>query len=137
MVRNVLLENAEESKNERTTVIGLDRLMKIKGVVAAGQFSEDGKVIREIGDLPDEVMAEAAKICAYQNQKLDELTKFFEMKSEMGWKPLIGWAVWGGKYVLLVMGNTGAFIEAKHADLRELMVDLLDTEATGPRQMNY
>jgi len=118
-------------------MIGLDRLIKIKGVVAVGQFSEGGKMIRKIGDLPDELMEETAKMCAYQNQKLGELTKFFAMKSEMEWQPLIGWAVWGGKYVVVVMGNTGVFIKAKHADLRELMVDLLETEATGPRQMNY
>lgn len=118
-------------------MIGLDRLMKIKGVVAAGQFSENGKVIRSAGEISDEIVNETAKLCAYQNQKLDELTKYFEKMSEMEWQPLIGWAVWGGKYVVMVMGNTGVFIEAKHADFRELMVDLLETEPTGARQMNY
>jgi roadblock/LC7 domain-containing protein len=118
-------------------VIGLDRLMNIKGVVAAGQFTDDGKVIRKAGAINDRLMEETARLCAYQNQKLAELTGFFEMKSKMKWQPLIGWAVWGGKYVVVVMGNTGVFIESKHADLKELMVDLLETEPTGPRQMNY
>lgn len=118
-------------------MIGLDRLMKIKGVVAAGQFSEDGGVIRKAGEISDEIMNETAKICAYQNQKLDELTRFFETISEMEWQPLMGWAVWGGKYVVMVMGNTGIFIESKHTDFRELTVDLLQTEPTGARQMNY
>ena len=129
-------------------MIGLDRLMRIKGVVAAGQFSEDGRVIRKAGEISDEINNptigklkiypnETAKICAYQNQKLDELTKFFETISAMEWQPLMGWAVWGGKYVIMVMGNTGIFIESKHADYRELMVDLLESEPTGARQMNY
>jgi roadblock/LC7 domain-containing protein len=118
-------------------MIGLDRLMRIKGVVAAGQFSEDGRVIRKAGEISDEIMNETAKICAYQNQKLNELTKFFETISAMEWQPLMGWAVWGGKYVVMVMGNTGIFIESKHADYRELMVDLLESEPTGARQMNY
>ncbi len=118
-------------------MIGLDRLIKIKGVVAAGQFSDTGKVIRKVGVIADEIIEETAKICAYQNQKLNELTKFFEIKATMEWQPLIGWAVWAGKYVVVVMGNTGVFIESKHADLNELIVDLLGTEPTGARQMNY
>jgi roadblock/LC7 domain-containing protein len=118
-------------------MIGLDRLMKIRGVVAAGQFSESGKVIRKAGLIADELINETAKMCAYQNQKLDELTKLFEIKSKMEWQPLIGWAVWAGRYVVVVMGNTGLFIESKHADLNELMVNLLGNEPTGARQMNY
>jgi len=118
-------------------MIGLDRLIKIKGVVAVGQFSDDGEITRTVGDISVELMKETGKLCAYQNQKFDELTKFFALESEMEWQPLVGWAVWAGKYVVVVIGNTGVFIEAKHADLRELMVDLLDTRPTGPRQMNY
>lgn len=118
-------------------MIGLDRLMKIKGVVAAGQFSNEGDVVRGTGKISNEIMKETAKLCAYQNQKLDELTEYFGTISKMEWKPLMGWAVWGGKYVVMVMGNTGVFIESKHADFRELTVDLLETEPTGARQMNY
>ncbi len=118
-------------------MIGLDRLIKIKGVVAAGQFSNDGKIIRHTGEIPSELMKETAKMCAYQNQKLEELTKYFEIKSKMKWNPLVGWAVWGGKLALVVMGNTGVFIEAKYADFGELMIDLMESEPTGPRQMNY
>ena len=48
-------------------MIGLDRLMKIKGVVAVGQFSEDGKVIRKVGELPEDLMT-SAELYVRQNQ---------------------------------------------------------------------
>ena len=116
-------------------MIGLDRLMKIKGVVAAGQFSTDGKVIRAVGALSEDIMEETAKLCANQNRKLDETARVFSMKSSMEWEPLVGWAVWGGKYAVVVAGNTGVFIDAKYVDMNELMVDLLESGPTGPTQL--
>ena len=56
-------------------MIGLDRLMDIKGVVGAGQFAQDGKVIRTVGELPEDVM-ETADLCVRQNQIAEELIKF-------------------------------------------------------------
>lgn len=117
-------------------MIGLDRLMKIKGVVGAGQFSEDGRVIRTVGELPEDVM-ESAHLCVRQNQRSEELVRVLDAKSSRKWLPLQGWVVWGGEYAVVVVGNTRVFVEVKYADFNQLMVDLIDSEATGPRPMNY
>ncbi|MCK5124898.1 MAG: DUF2173 family protein [candidate division Zixibacteria bacterium] len=117
-------------------MIGLDRLMKIRGVVAAGQFSEDGKVIRKVGELPEDLMA-SAQLCVQQNENSREFLESLNDKSERDWQSLKGWIVWGNKYSVVVVGNTRVFVETNRGDYNQLMIDLAETEATGPRQRNY
>ncbi len=117
-------------------MIGLDRLMKIKGVVAAGQFSDDGKVIRKVGELPEDLM-KSARLCVQQNESSREFLKALDDRSERDWQPLMGWIVWGGKYSVVVIGNTRVFVETSRGDYNQLMIDLAGSEGTGPRPMNY
>ena len=118
-------------------MIGLDRLIEQKGVIAAGQFSEDGKIIRKVGDLPEKLMEETARICAEQNRQAADLTKYFNAESELEWEPLVGWAVFGGNYGVVISGNTGVFMDMRKADVNQLMIDLREPTPTGPRPMNY
>jgi roadblock/LC7 domain-containing protein len=117
-------------------MIGLDRLMKIKGVVAAGQFSADGKVTRKVGELPGD-MIESAEPCVRENQASAEFLKSVDERSERNWGPLVGWVVLGGKYSVVTVGNTRVFVETTRADFNQLLVDLYGSEPTGPRPMNY
>ena len=121
---------------EEVVVIGLDRLMKIKGVVAAGQFSEEGEIIRQVGALPADMM-ESGNLCLRQTQATAKFLTSLDRKSNRPWLPLVGWAVWGGKYSVVVVGNTRVFVETTQADFNQLIVDLYNSEATGPRPMNY
>lgn len=116
-------------------MIGLDRIMKTPGVVAAGQFDNQGNVIRSVGNLSDEIMKLTAKWCAENTANLEEHTQTFTEKSNMEWAPLTGWAVWGGKYTVYVVHNTGVIIETKKADFNQLRVDLLLPEPTGGNPM--
>ena len=117
-------------------MIGLDRLMKIKGVVAAGQFSEDGRLIRKVGELPEDLM-KSAELCVRQNLASNEFLNSLNKKIPREFGSLLGWTVWGSKYSVVVVGNTRVFVETNRADYNQLMVDLAGSEATGPRQMNY
>ena len=117
-------------------MIGLDRLMKIRGVVAAGQFSEKGEIIRQIGELPEDLM-DTGELCLRQTGAAEELLRVLEEKSSRTWLPLVGWSVFGGKYAVVTVGNTRVFVEAKRADFNQLLVDLCCSEATGPRLTNY
>ncbi len=117
-------------------MIGLDRLMEIKGVVSAGQFSEDGKVIRKVGELPEDLMT-SAELCVRQNNSSREFLETLDKGSERDWLPLMGWAIWGGKYSVVVVGNTRVFVETSRADFNQLIIDLIGSEATGPRPRNY
>ena len=118
-------------------MIGLDRLIKRNGVIAAGQFDSNGKAIRKAGDLSDEMANMISKMCLKNNQIFEEQINEFSEKSDMDWKPLAGWTVWGGKYSVCVVGNTGVFVETSKADFNQLMVDLIDDNPTGAKQSNY
>jgi roadblock/LC7 domain-containing protein len=120
----------------RLEMIGLDKLMEIEGVVAAGQFSEDGKVIRRVGELPEDLM-KSAELCVQQSKASRDFLKSLDDRSERDWQPLMGWTVWGGKYSVVVVGNTRVFVETSRGDYNQLMIDLIGSEATGPRPRNY
>jgi roadblock/LC7 domain-containing protein len=115
-------------------MIGLDKLMKIKGVVAAGQLSENGKVTRKVGELPEDMM-ESSELCIRQNQASADFLKSLDESSEWDWRPLVGWVVLGGKYSVVVVGDTRVFVETRQADFNQLLVDLCWSEATGRRMM--
>lgn len=118
-------------------MIGLDRLIKIKGVVAAGQFSSDGKVIRAVGDMTDEIRKFTAQMCARQSDYMRGAIKQFSEAWKMDWQPLVGWAVWGGRYAIIVIGDTGVIADPKYINFNQLVIDLMGSEATGPRPQNY
>jgi roadblock/LC7 domain-containing protein len=117
-------------------MIGLDRLMKVKGVVAAGQFSDDGDVIRIVGELPEDLM-ERAEPCIRQTLASREFLKSLQNQLPRDFGSLIGWTVWGSKYSIVVVGNTRVFVETSRGDYNQLMIDLAGSEATGPRPRNY
>jgi len=117
-------------------MIGLDRLMKIKGVISACQFSDEGEIIRQIGELPEDLL-DTGELCLWQTKATAGFLRLLEQKSPRAWLPLIGWSVWGARYSVVAVGNTRVFIETKRADFNQLMVDLYGTEATGPRPVNY
>ena len=117
-------------------MIGLDRLMEIKGVVAAGQFSEDGKVIRKVGELPEDLM-ESAELCVHQNETCREFLNSLNDQLPREYGSLVGWTVWGSKYSVVVVGNTRVFVETSRGDYNQLMIDLAGSEATGPQPRNY
>jgi roadblock/LC7 domain-containing protein len=110
--------------------------MEIEGVVAAGQFAQDGTVIRMIGELPEDLMT-SAELCVRQDERSREFLKSLDGRSERDWQPLVGWTVWGGKYSVVVVGNTRVFVETSRGDYNQLMIDLIGSEATGPRPRNY
>lgn len=112
-------------------MIGLDRLMKIPGVVAAGQCDSEGKIIRKVGDIPDNVREQIAIINAEQTKKFSIAAQKLDELTNMEWAPMVGWMLWGGKYALCVVHNNCLIIEANRADFNQLMVDLFGSEASG------
>jgi len=105
--------------------------MKIPGVVAAGQCDSEGKIIRKVGDIPNKVRKQIAKINSEQTKSLGAIAQIFEELTDMEWTPMVGWMMWGGKYALCVVHSNCLIIEASRADFNQLMVDLLGSEPSG------
>lgn len=110
-------------------MIGLDRLMERKGVVAAGQFAPDGKVIRAVGSLSKEQMEEVALSCARMEKQAWVTATELRDGTGLSWGNLNGWILWAGNLALCVSGHTGVFVEAAKADFNQILVDLFGPPA--------
>ena len=102
----------------------LDELLKIDGVVAAGEFKRDGTLVdyRASMEMSPEMAAQAAQFCATVTMLFATLGGAFEGISGMPWTPQQGWAYSGGQYTAAIGegGTKGVFIETAKADFNEL-----------------
>ena len=102
----------------------LDELLRMDGVVAAGEWSKDGTLIeyRASMDMPPEMAAQTAQFCATVSMIFDTLSGCFSDASGMKWAPQQGWAYSGGDWTVAIGagGGKGVFIETAKADFNEL-----------------
>lgn len=100
----------------------LEELLKIDGVVAAGEFRPDGTLIdyRAQMDMSPELATMAAQFCATVTMLFNTLAPAFESFSGMKWTPYQGWAYSGGDYTVAIGGYKGVFVETARADFNEL-----------------
>jgi len=102
----------------------LDELLKIEGVVAAGEFKRDGTLVdyRASMDMSRELASQAAQFCATVTMLFQTLGGAFEGISGMPWTPQQGWAYSGGQYTVAIGegGTKGVFVETAKADFNEL-----------------
>jgi len=108
----------------------LDDLLKIDGVVAAGEFAADGKLVdyKANMDMSPEMAAMSAQFCATVTMLFNTLAGAFAQLSQMNWVPQQGWMYAGGDWTVAVGGNRGVFIETAKADFDKLFEALV-----GPR----
>lgn len=118
-------------------MIGLDRIIEFPGVVAAGQFDEEGNITRSAGELENNLKEMSAVMAKDITKFIAEKVYQLKDKAPDGWDQLNGWAFWGGKHSFCVVGKTGVIVETTRTDFNELIVALLGEEPTGPRQMNH
>lgn len=100
----------------------LDELLKLKGVVAAGEFTADGKLVdyKTKIDMPREVAEMTAQFCAAVTMLFNTLAGAYTQLSKMKWVPQQGWMYAGGDYTVAVGGNRGVFVETAKADFNQL-----------------
>ena len=107
----------------------LDELIKIDGVVAAGEYRKDGALVdyRSTMDMSREMAGQAAQFCASVSMLFDTLGGAFQQVSGMPWAPQQGWAYSGGEYTVAMGegGTKGVFIETAKADFNELFKALV------------
>ncbi|MGC9106246.1 MAG: DUF2173 family protein [Thermoprotei archaeon] len=102
----------------------LNRLTKIKGAIAAGHFSKDGKLLGYKGGIPKEMAELVAKMCAANTLMAEMQAEGFTAFSKMKWTPLHGWAVAAGVYAVCVMGTYGVFVKLSEADFNAIFKEL-------------
>ncbi|MFQ5615331.1 MAG: DUF2173 family protein [Anaerolineales bacterium] len=100
----------------------LDELLKIDGVVAAGEFAADGELVdyKAEMDMSPELAAMSAQFCATVTMLFNTLAGAFTQLSPMNWTPQQGWMYAGGDMTVAVGGNKGVFVETAKADFNQL-----------------
>jgi len=103
----------------------LDELMQIEGVWAAGEFTDDGKLVAYKGNLSEEHADMAAMMCAANKLMGNMQAKGWRAYTgQEGFYPVVGFAVAGGKYAACIMGNVGVFVELDKADFDKIFQTL-------------
>jgi len=112
------------------TTATLDELLKLDGVVAAGEFAPDGRLLdfKAKMDMSPELAQMSAQFCSSVTALFNTLSSAFTQLSGMSWSPQHGWAFAGGDYSVCVGGTRGVFVETAKADYNQLFSALV-----GPR----
>jgi roadblock/LC7 domain-containing protein len=110
-----------------TTTATLDELLKIDGVVAAGEFTADGKLVdyQAKMDMSEEMAEMTTQFWATVTMVFNTLAGAYTQLSQMKWVPQQGWAYSGGEWTVAVGGNKGVFIETAKADFNKLFQALV------------
>ena len=100
----------------------LDDLLKIEGVIAAGEFTADGKLVdyKAKMDMSLELATMTAQFCATVTMLINTLAGAYTQLSQMQWVPQQGWAYSGGDLTVVIGGNKGVFVETAKADFNLL-----------------
>lgn len=104
----------------------LDRLMKLKGAIAAGKYTMDGKLVDYRGNLAKDMAEMVAMMCAANTSMGRMQAEGFTKWSGMKWTPFHGWAVAAGDYAVCVMGQYGVFVKLAEADFNEIFKILME-----------
>ncbi|QKQ99100.1 DUF2173 family protein [Metallosphaera tengchongensis] len=104
----------------------LDRLMKLKGAVAAGKYSMEGKVVEYKGNIPKDIAEMVAMMVAANTMMGKMQAEGFTKLTGMKWTPFHGWAVAAGDYAVCVMGHYGVFVKMAEADFNDIFKTLME-----------
>ncbi len=110
--------------NRKECDLSLDELLKFDGVMAAGIFSPDGKLVdyKANTEMPKEMAEMTAKFCGAVNMIFDALASAYTELYKMKWTPQHYWIYSGGEWTVIISGTRGVFVEsAKAADIGKLL----------------
>jgi len=106
--------------------LSLDELLKFDGVMAAGIFSPEGKLVdyKSKTGMPKEMAQMTAKFCGAVNMMFDVLASAYTQLYKMNWVPQHNWMYSGDDWTIIISGTRGVFVESSNADLEKLLKTL-------------
>lgn len=109
--------------NRKECTLSLDELLKFEGVMAAGIFSPEGKLVgyKSKDGMPKEMAEMTAKFCGTVNMMFDTLASAYTQLYKMNWVPQHNWMYSGGDWTVMISGTRGVFVESSKADLKQLL----------------
>ncbi len=109
--------------NRKECNLSLDELLKFDGVMAAGIFSPEGKLVdyKSKTDMPEAMARMTAKFCGTVNMTFDALASAYSELFKMKWVPQHNWMYSGGDWTIMISGTRGVFVESSKADVEKLL----------------
>lgn len=106
--------------------LSLDDLLKFNGVMAAGIFSPEGKLVdyKSNTEMPKEMAEMTAKFCGTVNMMFDTLASAYTQLYKMNWVPQHNWMYSGGDWTVIISGTRGVFVETSKANIEQLLKSL-------------
>lgn len=103
--------------------LSLDELLRFEGVIAAGIFSPDGKLVdyKANTEMSEEMADMTAKFCGAVNMMFDVLASAYTELYKMKWVPQHYWIYSGGNWTVIISGTRGVFVETAKADLDKIL----------------
>lgn len=107
-------------------MLTLEELLQREGVIAAGEFTPDGKLAdyKAKAGMSKEMAQMTAQFCAAVTGMFNALASAYSELYKMNWLPQQSWLYKGGDWTVIVVGNRGIFVESAKADLNKLLIDL-------------
>ena len=115
----------------RKTMAILEDLLRIKGVLIAGEFTEDGRLVRyrTAMDMSADTAAITAQFCATVTTIFDTMAAAYKHLTKTNCLPQHGWIFTGGEWTIAVGGKCGVLAETAKIDFNELHNALLNNRA--------
>ncbi|TGC08515.1 DUF2173 family protein [Methanolobus halotolerans] len=109
--------------NGRECNLSLDKILEFEGVMAAGIYSPEGKLVdyKARNEMPEEMARMTAKFCGTVNMVFDALASAYTELYRMNWVPQHNWMYSGGDWTIIISGTRGVFVESSKADLEKLL----------------
>ncbi|WP_440951633.1 DUF2173 family protein [Methanococcoides sp. FTZ1] len=106
--------------------LSLDELLEFEGVIAAGIFTSEGKLVdyKSKTEMPEDMAEMTAKFCGTVNTMFDTLASAYSQLYDMKWVPRHNWMYSGGEWTVVISGTRGIFVESSKADIKKLLVAL-------------
>ncbi|OQY49114.1 MAG: hypothetical protein B6242_00270 [Anaerolineaceae bacterium 4572_78] len=104
--------------------VNLDKLMKLEGAIAAGEFTDSGDMVAYKGEMKEEHAKMVGMMCAANTLMGKMQAESFSAYTGMNWTPFKGWAVSAGDFSICATGNAGVFVETAKADFNAIFKSL-------------
>lgn len=105
----------------------LKNLMKLSGIIAAGEFNFDGSLVSYEGEMEPEIAKSIAEMCAANMMMAKMQAHTFDRFSGMaGFEDAVGFSVSGPKLTVFVVGTIGVFIDNEKGNFDEIYRALAD-----------
>ena len=109
----------------------IDDLLRIDGVLAAGELTPDGTLVdyKTNTNMSRELAASTAQFCATASMLFNTLAGAYSQLTGMNWTPQQGWAYRVRDLTVAVGGRFGVFIKTEKANFNQLFQVLVGQPA--------